>query len=165
MTLWRYDEQDSGPVGSLSSRKSEFHGKNSQQKVNLTNIGENLGTRASVRDSIRGGMGKRIWISRLWHGVVIMVLHSVWGFSSGQSATPGLWKLICWLEGLLRHVSHNMTTRKTSDTNNFPECLSSEPVRTFRNTTPILIFRISNALGNVSLRPNIIYDFGNVNLN
>ena len=36
---------------------------------------------------------------------------------------------------------------------------------TFRNTTPILIFRISNALGIVSLRPDIIYDFENVNLN
>ena len=38
-------------------------------------------------------------------------------------------------------------------------------MRTFRNTIPILIFRISNALGIVSLRPDIIYDFENVNLN
>ena len=47
--------------------------------------------------------------------------------------------------------------------NNFLD--SSEPMRTFRNTIPILIFRISNALGIVSLRPDIIYDFENVNLN
>ena len=40
----RYDEQDSGPVGSLSAGKSELHGKNWQQKVNLTNIGRKLGT-------------------------------------------------------------------------------------------------------------------------
>ena len=47
--------------------------------------------------------------------------------------------------------------------NNFLD--SSEPMRTFRNTIPILIFRISNALGIVSLLPDIIYDFENVNLN
>ena len=153
----RYDEQDSGPVGSLSAGKSELHGKNSQQKVNLTNIGRKWGRIQSwERESGKGlCYSDSEWLLQLYTREEDLVLDNQQQLEHENWSVD--WKDYCDMLVKTGQQGRHKTR------NNFLD--SSEPMRTFRNTIPILIFRISNALGIVSLRPDIIYDFENVNLN